>query len=371
MDFVLAKQSSSSLHLLPSTSPSTSIFFKSPSTVKSSSVHLVQSSAMASIEPKLPISQETSTKNTSIRRDITQFKAQLARLKGQVEKCKKVPTDVQHQIKKSIEEMENKKRKVEDEYVESIPCDKLLEKEFYRLIGPHNLGPYKRERRAFQEQKALGIILELEKSTDLCCCLVWMRKDPKVGDLSNVVLNHLHGVDLPNVVLSHLRGVDLPNVVLNHLHGVDLPNVVLDHLRGVDLPNVVLSHLLGVDLPNVVLNHLHGVDLPNVVLGHLCGVDLPNMVLSHLLGVDLPNVVLNHLRGVDLPNVVLSHLLGVDLPNVVLNHLHGVDLPNMVLNHLHGVDLPNMVLNHLRGVDLPNVVLKSPSWCSLARGGIE
>ncbi|KAF1894092.1 hypothetical protein Lal_00004011, partial [Lupinus albus] len=116
---------------------------------------------MTSNEPELPTSQEASTENTSTSSyrtksdpawahckqvvaengktvllclfyikqikggEITRFKAQLAGVKGQVEKCKKVPANIQHQVQKSIDEMKSKKRKVEDEFKDGNPCDEV------------------------------------------------------------------------------------------------------------------------------------------------------------------------------------------------------------------------------------------------------
>ncbi|KAF1862930.1 hypothetical protein Lal_00009311 [Lupinus albus] len=118
---------------------------------------------MASNEPELPTSQEASTENTSTSSyrtksdpawahckqvvaengrtvllclscmkqikggGITRFKAHLAGVKGQVEKCKKVPTNIQHQVQKSIDEIKSKKRKVEDEFEDGNPCDKVTD----------------------------------------------------------------------------------------------------------------------------------------------------------------------------------------------------------------------------------------------------
>ncbi|XP_019431751.1 PREDICTED: uncharacterized protein LOC109338836 [Lupinus angustifolius] len=59
--------------------------------------------------------------------DITRFKAHLAGVKGQVEKCKKVPADIQHQTQKSIEEMKSKKSKLEEEYEDGNPCDEVTD----------------------------------------------------------------------------------------------------------------------------------------------------------------------------------------------------------------------------------------------------
>ncbi|KAF1881551.1 hypothetical protein Lal_00021403 [Lupinus albus] len=58
---------------------------------------------------------------------ITRFKAHLAGVKGQVEKCKKVPANIQHQVQKSIDEMKSKKRKVEDEFEDGNPCDEVTD----------------------------------------------------------------------------------------------------------------------------------------------------------------------------------------------------------------------------------------------------
>ncbi|XP_019435930.1 PREDICTED: uncharacterized protein LOC109342394 [Lupinus angustifolius] len=58
---------------------------------------------------------------------ITWFKAHLVGVKGKVEKCKKVPIDIQYQIQKSIEEMKSKKRKVEEEYEDGNPCDEVTD----------------------------------------------------------------------------------------------------------------------------------------------------------------------------------------------------------------------------------------------------
>ncbi|KAF1895993.1 hypothetical protein Lal_00046749 [Lupinus albus] len=118
---------------------------------------------MASNEPELPTSQEASTENTSTSSyrtksdpawahckqvvaengrtvllclfcmkqikggGITRFKAHLAGVKGQVEKCKKVPANIQHQVQKSIDEIKSKKRKVEDEFEDGNPCDKVTD----------------------------------------------------------------------------------------------------------------------------------------------------------------------------------------------------------------------------------------------------
>ncbi|XP_019465402.1 PREDICTED: uncharacterized protein LOC109363604 [Lupinus angustifolius] len=129
---------------------------------------------MASNEPELPTSQEASTENTSISSyrgksdpawahckqvvadngrtillclfcmkqikggGITRFKTHLAGVNGQVEKCKKVPADIQHQIQKSIEEMKSKKRKVEEEYEDGNPCDEVTDLLHTQLIeAPH------------------------------------------------------------------------------------------------------------------------------------------------------------------------------------------------------------------------------------------
>ncbi|XP_019425065.1 PREDICTED: uncharacterized protein LOC109333939 [Lupinus angustifolius] len=116
---------------------------------------------MTYTEPELPTSQEASTENTSASSyrgksdpawahckqviaengstillclfcmkqikggGISRFKAHLAGIKGQVEKCKKVPTNIQHQIQKSIDEIKNKKRRIEEEYEDSNPCDEV------------------------------------------------------------------------------------------------------------------------------------------------------------------------------------------------------------------------------------------------------
>jgi len=51
---------------------------------------------------------------------INRFKAHLAGQKGQVEACKKVPADVQYQMKQLLEQFEkNKKRKVQEKSDES------------------------------------------------------------------------------------------------------------------------------------------------------------------------------------------------------------------------------------------------------------
>ncbi|XP_019418561.1 PREDICTED: uncharacterized protein LOC109329345 [Lupinus angustifolius] len=129
---------------------------------------------MTSNELKLPTSQEVSTENTSTSSyrgisyptwthckhvvvdnertilvclfymkkikggDITRFKAHLAGVRGQVKKCKKVPTYIQHQIQKSIDDLESKKRKVEEEYEDGNPCDEINELLYTELIEePH------------------------------------------------------------------------------------------------------------------------------------------------------------------------------------------------------------------------------------------
>ncbi|KAL9671968.1 hypothetical protein QQ045_009542 [Rhodiola kirilowii] len=52
---------------------------------------------------------------------INRFKCHLAGEKGQVEQCKKVSADIQHQMRQSIDAVRSKKRRVEEEYEDSYP----------------------------------------------------------------------------------------------------------------------------------------------------------------------------------------------------------------------------------------------------------
>ncbi|KAL9675981.1 hypothetical protein QQ045_004192 [Rhodiola kirilowii] len=52
---------------------------------------------------------------------INRFKCHLTREKGQVEQCKKVSPDIQHQMRQSIDAVRSKKRRVEEEYEDSYP----------------------------------------------------------------------------------------------------------------------------------------------------------------------------------------------------------------------------------------------------------
>ncbi|KAL4287790.1 hypothetical protein AHAS_Ahas19G0221400 [Arachis hypogaea] len=64
---------------------------------------------------------------------INRFKYHLAGKGGDVEKCKKVPPAVAHQFGQNIEEFMNKKRKTQENYVESYGACDDVEREFDRM----------------------------------------------------------------------------------------------------------------------------------------------------------------------------------------------------------------------------------------------
>ncbi|XP_019442293.1 PREDICTED: uncharacterized protein LOC109347009 [Lupinus angustifolius] len=109
---------------------------------------------------------------------ITQFKAHLARVKGQVQKFKKVLADIQHQIQKSIDEMKSKKRNVEEEYEDGNPCDEvndLLHTElteaphtFTSQKGKGQIGSYFMPRKTPGVQPTLKSVMQTKEEIEKC-----------------------------------------------------------------------------------------------------------------------------------------------------------------------------------------------------------
>ncbi|KAF1874119.1 hypothetical protein Lal_00041563 [Lupinus albus] len=117
---------------------------------------------------------------------ITRFKAHLAGVKGQVEKCKKVLTNIQYELHKSIDEMKSKKRKVEDEYEDENPCDEVTDLLHTQTIktpctstsqkGKGHIGSYFMPRTTHGAQPTLKSVMQSKEVIEKCDLAItkWM-----------------------------------------------------------------------------------------------------------------------------------------------------------------------------------------------------